>query len=78
LVRMRAVAKMANRPVPLMVGEKTAAELFDMKTADFLKGVDAGYFPLPKEIGGHRRWAMEDLRSIAEGRKARPDGGLEI
>ena len=69
---------MAIDLTPLMVGEKKAAALFDMKPADFLHGVASGHFPPPHLIMGQDRWVYRELRDIAEGKKARPDGGLVL
>lgn len=53
--------------VPIFVGEKTAALLFDMKTAQFRSLVDGGQLPRPKWIGEFERWDTRDLRRIASG-----------
>lgn len=65
---------MSNRtPHFLFVGEKRAAELFDMKPAEFRGLVDDGVLPKPRPIGPHERWDVEQLQSIARGDEA--DGG---
>lgn len=52
---------------PLFAGERTAALLFDMKYAEFTKLVDQGHLPRPREIGGFKRWDIEELRRIIRG-----------
>lgn len=69
---------MAASQTILMVGEKKAAAMFDLTPADFLKGVQLGHFPKPRDLFGHRRWVFQELHAIATGQMARPDGGLEI
>lgn len=66
---------MTARPAPIFATERTAAQLFDMQPAEFLALVEAGHLPRAKDIGGHRRWAVEELQRIARGDAA--DGGME-
>ncbi|ARE38320.1 hypothetical protein RGUI_0179 [Rhodovulum sp. P5] len=65
-------------PYPIFVKETTAARLMDMKSAEFRALVERGHLPRPIEIGGFRRWRVEELLAIADGKLARPDGGLEL
>ena len=70
---------MANRPIPYFARDRTAAALMDMKTAEFLANVAAGHFPRGTEIApGVVRWNTEDLRTIASGKLAVPERGLEL
>lgn len=53
---------------PIFVTEATAAQLMDMKPAEFRKLVEAGHLPRPCEIApGMVRWQVDDLRKIASG-----------
>ena len=60
-------------PSILFAGDKKAAELLDMKPAEFRGLVDHGVLPKPTNIGGFERWDVEQLRSIARGDAA--EGG---
>lgn len=66
---------MPNRPAPLFAGEKNAAALLDMAPNDFLRLVDADLLPRPRDIGGFKRWNVEELRRIASG-EAMEGGGM--
>lgn len=66
-----------HRPTPLFANDKTAAQLFDMKLAEFLSMVDAGHLPKAKEIAGIKRWDVEELRRIARGETADGIGGID-
>lgn len=64
---------------PFLASEKTAAELLDMKPAEFRQLVKAGHLPGGEEIApGVVRWETDHLRNLRGGRLARPDGGLEL
>ena len=43
-------------PLPLFAGHRKAAALLDLKPAEFLRLVENGVLPKPKNIGGHKRW----------------------
>jgi len=58
---------------PLFVAETSAAQLFDMKPAEFRRLVEAGHLPKARIIGGFPRWDVEELRKIARGESM--DGG---
>lgn len=67
---------MANRPLPIMATETTAAQLLDMKPAEFRALVGAGHLPKGREIApGMVRWITEDLHKIASG--AAMDEGIK-
>lgn len=52
---------------PLFAGERTAAKLFDMKSTEFTDLVEQGHLPHPRDIGGIKRWDIEELRRIIRG-----------
>lgn len=52
---------------PLMVGERKAAGLLDMKPAEFLRLVDEGVLPRPYTRGGFDRWDVLELVRIWKG-----------
>lgn len=67
---------MANRPLPILATETTAAQLLDMKPAEFRALVGAGHLPRGREIApGMVRWITEDLRKIASGEAI--EGGID-
>lgn len=67
---------MPSRLLPIYASEKTAAELLDMKPAEFLRLVDGGHLPRGREIApGVIRWEADELRAI--GRGVLIDGGVE-
>ncbi len=64
---------------PIFVNETNAARLLDMKPGEFRALVDGGHLPPGQAIApGFVRWNTEDLRNLAKGNLARPDGGLVI
>ncbi|UFS65729.1 hypothetical protein LO749_03990 [Paracoccus denitrificans] len=64
------------RLVPILAGEETAAELLDMKPAEFRALVQAGHLPRGREIApGLVRWDAEALRQIGRGDAI--EGGIE-
>jgi len=64
---------------PIFASERTAARLFDMKSAEFRALVQAGHLPKPHSIApGVLRWDVDELRQIKRGQRARPDDGLEL
>lgn len=68
-----------KRLTPFFASEKTAAELLDMKPAEFRELVRAGHLPKGEEIApGVPRWETDHLRNLHAGKLARPDGGLEL
>ena len=58
---------MPLRPAPIYASDRTAAELLDMKRAEFLRLVEGGHLPKPRDIGGFKRWDTDDLRRIIRG-----------
>lgn len=68
---------MAVPPLLLFfTGHRKAAALLDLKPAEFLRLVDNGVLPKPKNIGGYKRWDVEQLQTIARGEAA--EGMQEI
>ena len=64
---------------PFFANETNAARLLDMKPAEFRDLVDRGILPPGIEIApGFKRWSCDQLKGIARGVAARPDGGLEL
>lgn len=66
-----------TRPAPLFADDKTAADLFCMKPAEFRGLVDDGVLPKPVSIGGFDRWDVEQLQTIARGDAAAGMGQIE-
>jgi len=58
---------MIKHPAPILVSEKSAARLMDMKPAEFRLLVDAGAFPPPQKYGELPRWRYADLEAVASG-----------
>lgn len=52
---------------PIFAGERKAALLMDMRPKEFLDLVHRGVLPRPCDIGGHKRWNVDELRKIASG-----------
>jgi hypothetical protein len=52
---------------PLFANERTAAQLFDMTLTEFLALVEQGCLPKPRDIGGIKRWDVNELTRIAKG-----------
>lgn len=44
-----------------------------MKSADFLRLVELGHLPQPQDIGGLKRWDIDELRNIINGRSTGGD-----
>lgn len=61
---------MGRATVILFATDRKAAELFDMKTAEFRDLVNDGVLPKPTNIGGFERWDVEQLQAIARGEAA--------
>lgn len=56
------------RVAPIFANERTAAQLLDMRPAQFLDLVKAGHLPQGREIApGTVRWVVDDLRRIISG-----------
>ena len=56
-----------THPRPIAAGERKAAAMFDMTVGDFLRLVDAGTLPKPRDIGKQQRWCVSDLEAIVSG-----------
>ncbi len=54
-------------PSPIFASESSAAKMLDMKLADFRRLVEQGDLPPPREIGGLKRWDIEEIRGIISG-----------
>lgn len=68
-----------TRHAPILVNEKDAAAMLAMTVKEFRGLVEGGHLPKPLErFPGISRWLVDELRSIATGQAARPDGGLEL
>ena len=39
----------------------------DMSTTEFIRLVEAGHLPKPRDIGGIKRWDVAELARIAKG-----------
>ena len=61
---------------PLFACERNAARLLDMKPAEFSALVKGGHLPPACDIGGLKRWDVQDLRRIISGAAA--DGMGEV
>ncbi|WP_323764574.1 helix-turn-helix domain-containing protein [Marinovum sp.] len=57
---------------PLAVREKTAAQMLDLKPADFRRLVEEGALPGPARIGDVILWRVADLEAILSGSAADP------
>lgn len=62
---------------PIFASEATAARLLDMKPADFRRLVQDGALPGPRDIGGHARWDVAELRRIITGEAAEGLGDVQ-
>lgn len=68
---------MSISPAPLFVCHAKAAQLLDVKPAEFLGLVADGHLPKGKEIApGYVRWSVDDLRLIGSG-GAVEGGGIQ-
>ncbi|MBY6056794.1 hypothetical protein [Leisingera daeponensis] len=56
-----------GRIAPIAVAEKGAAQLLDMKPAEFRALVDQGVLPRPRKVGTYERWDAEELRAVMRG-----------
>lgn len=65
----RAIRPIRVRSVePILVRERTAARLLDMKPAEFRTLVEVGALPQPRCIvPGVERWYVPDLDAVASG-----------
>ena len=52
---------------PIFATEQSAAQLLDMKPAEFAQLVDGGHLPKPHNIGGLNRWDLQELHRIIAG-----------
>lgn len=62
---------------PLFASEANAARLLDMRPAEFRTLVEAGHLPPPRDIGGLKRWDVQDLRRIITGEAAEGLGDVK-
>ncbi|WP_282027092.1 hypothetical protein [Limimaricola cinnabarinus] len=60
---------------PILATEKTAAQLLDMKPAEFRRLVEQGALPKPRRFD---RWDVDELRSVASGKAAHGEDGLDL
>lgn len=58
---------MVRAPLPILVGERQAAKLFDLKPVQFRALVEGGQLPRPKTIGNFERWDTVELYNVASG-----------
>lgn len=58
---------MTARPALLFASDKSAAQLLDMKRAEFLSLVERGAIQGPEYIGGVARWRVSTLEAINSG-----------
>lgn len=56
-----------GRIAPIAVAEKGAAQLLDLKPAEFRNLVSEGILPRPRKVGPYERWDAEELRSVMRG-----------
>ncbi len=54
---------------PMFAGEATAARLLDMKPKEFADLVARGFLPAPRDIGGLKRYDVDELRRVLRGDK---------
>lgn len=67
---------MSARLAPILVSEAKAAQLLDMKPAEFRALVEGGHLPKGREIAPCVvRWDVDALRMIGSG--AAVDGGID-
>jgi len=62
---------------PLYACERSAAKLLDMKPAEFSALVKGGHLPKPRDIGGFKRWDVQDLRRIISGEAVEGMGDVQ-
>ncbi|MDW3222505.1 MAG: hypothetical protein R8G34_06385 [Paracoccaceae bacterium] len=58
---------MKREPLPILVGERQAARLFDQRLAQLRALVEGGALPRPKTIGEFERWDTMELCRVASG-----------
>ena len=66
-----------NAVAPILASERTAAKLLDMKPAEFRELVKEGHLPKPRNIAGHERWDVDELRQIGRGEVATGMTGVQ-
>ena len=66
-----------SQHAPIFASEATAARLLDMKPAVFRGLVKDGMLPGPRDIGGHPRWDVAELRRIINGEAAEGLGDVQ-
>lgn len=62
---------------PLFASDVTAARLLDMKPDQFRGLVAAGHLPPPRDIGGIKRFDLDELRRVIRGDLIGGGGGME-
>lgn len=65
-----------SKHAPIFASERTAAQLLDMKPAEFRALVDRGALPGPRRLGDLERWDVEELRRIITGEAAEGMGDV--
>jgi len=65
---------MPTLPAPLFASDRRAAQLLDMKPAEFRELVKGGHLPKAIERGGFERWDVQELVSIWRGDAAQGEG----
>lgn len=61
----------------LFANECSAARLLDMKPTEFLRLVEGGHLPRPRDIGGLKRWDVQELRQIISGQAVDGMGDIQ-
>ncbi len=62
----------------LFASDRTAAQLLDMKPAEFRELVALGALPAPHRLGPFERWSVSELDAIARGTKPKPAEEFEL
>jgi len=66
-----------TRPLrPLFACERRAADMLSMKPAEFRALVEEGALPRPRDIGGLKRWDVEELSRVIRGEAAEGMGDV--
>ena len=65
-------------PMQLAVRDTTAASMLDMPAAEFRRLVASGALPGPVQIGGHKRWRVDQIQAILTGKAAIPMDDFDL